>query len=238
MKHQPLIQYYEVKTALLRLERRSEEITENLKQAKYDLRSEEEKLLNYEGSVRGFFDKLTGNREETAEVLRREIRKAEATLNTLLREQESLEQSRRELSAQLQALPAPEELRRLDETKWASLEAKFCAEALSPFLEKNHEALLEYRSLMRGDRPEILSVWKQQEIYGEPNLWAEKCIPLLKRLQTAMDIQGIPFEIGSYYHSPAAYLVSAAAKHNRLDRVNQALDQVEAIQRKIKELLT
>ena len=238
MKHQSLIQYYEVQTALLRLERRREEITENLKQAKYDLRSGEEKLLNYEGSVRRFFDKLSGKQEEKAEILRRELRKAEAALNSLLREKEALEQNRKALSKQLESLPSPEELRGTDETKWASLEAKFCAEALLPLLEKNHEALMEYRSLMRGNRPEILSVWEQQEICAEPNLRAEQCIPLLNRLQTAMDILGIPFEISSYYRSPAAYLVSPAAKHNRLDRINLALNQVEAMQKKTKELLT
>lgn len=227
MKQQPLISYYELQMALVRLERRSREVKEARKQAMFHLRDCNEKLLNYEGGIRCIFDKLSGKQEEKLEVLNREIRNAEAARNALIREQEALEQNRKDMTAALEQFPPVEELRETDELLWAELERKLCREILRPLLERNREALLEYRSLLRGERPEILSVQQQQEIYSEPDVWAEKCVPLLQRLKTAMDIQNIPFEICSYYQSPKSYLVYAAAKHNRLDRVNQALDQVE-----------
>ena len=228
-----LQQYYETQTALLRLERRSAELVEERKRAKYDLRCSEEALLNYQGSVRSFLDKLSGRREEREETLCRLVRNAEAALKELQREQESLNQKRKELKQVLESLPSSEALRAEEEQTWASLEAEFCAEALKPLLEDNYRALLEYRSLMQGSRMEILTIEKQQEIYAEPNVRAELCKPYLLRMKEVMGIQGKSFEIGAYYESPVSYLVNVVAKHNRLDRVNQALNQVETIQRAI-----
>ncbi len=73
-------QYFEAQTRLLRLERRSEQLKETLKQATYDLRCCDNKLLNYQGGVRSFLDKLSGKQEEKLEQLRREVRNAEAAL--------------------------------------------------------------------------------------------------------------------------------------------------------------
>lgn len=236
MKQQPLIQYYELQTALVRLERRLKEVKEERKQAIFHLRECNENLLNYEGGVRKFLDKLSGKQSEKLEELNRQIRSAQATYDSRIREEETLERNRKETSEQLAALPSWEELRETDELKWAQLERKLCAEILQPLLEKNRETLLEYRSLLRGERPEILSVQQQQEIYSEPDAWAEKCVPLLQRLKTASDILNISFEICSYYQSPKSYLVYAATKHNRLDRVSQALDQVEKTQKIISNI--
>lgn len=227
-----LSRYYEIQTSLLRLQQRESEGKEALKQAKFDLRSADEALLTYEGSARSFLDKLTGKREEKTEALRREVRSREAARDALQREQESLRHQQEELTAALETLPSSETLRAEAEQEWAVLEARYCAEALIPLLEKNEKALLEYRSVMRGEYP-VLSVQRQQEIYAEPNIWAQRCVPLLQRLKEALDVLRIPFTLGGYYESPVAYLVSAAAKHNRLDRVNQALNQVGAIRKQM-----
>lgn len=236
MKPLPMTEYYEAQTFLLRLERRTEEVSEAVRQAKYDLRTAEEALLNYQTGIRAFLDRFSGKRAETEETLRRRVRDAEAKRKTLLQEQESLNRRKTEWKERLKDLPSRDQLRQsADAKQWAALEAKYCAEALAPLLTENHKALLEYRSLLRGEHP-ILTPQRQQEICAEPNVWAERCVPYLHRLNEALDILEIPFVPGSYYESPVAYLVNVAADHNRRDRVNQALDQVEKIQRIVKEM--
>ena len=236
MDIQTLEHYYELETTLLRLTRRQKALKEELRESKFDLRSRDEKLLNYRGGIRFLLHRITGKQEETEEALRREVRQAEAQLAALQRERSALEAQLTQTREELQHLPDRETLRRETEGSiWAALEAKFCADALSPLLEENHSALLEYRSLMQGNHPEILSPQRQQEICAEPNVRAEQCLPYLHRLKQALEIQEIPFEPGAYYDSPAAFLVAPAAMHNRRDRINQALNQVETIQKFIKQ---
>lgn len=227
-----LSRYFETETSLLRLQRREAEVTEALKQAKFDLRGADDTLLCYEGSVRSFLDKLSGTRAEKAEALRREVRKAEAALASLQREQDSLRRQQEELTGILETLPSSEALRAEAEQEWAALEAGYCAEALIPLLEENHKALLEYRSMIRREYP-LLSAERQQEIAAEPNVRAEKCVPYLLRLKKAQDILEQPFDLGAYYCAPVAYLAGVAAHHNQLDRINHALDQVETLQKRI-----
>lgn len=239
---QQLRQRYSLEMSLLLLERRDRELMGKCKEAKYFQRAQTEKQLQYQGSLRSFLDHLTGKREDKAEALSREVRQAEAALNALLREQEKLNQELTCVREGLSALPSLDALREAAaqepdmEKEWAKLEAAFCAERLSPLLEENYHALLEYRSLMQGSRPEILSVEKQQKIYTEPNVWGEQCRPLLQRLNRALEVLGIPFSYGSYYSSPSSYLVTVAARHNRMDRVNQALDQVLAVQKQVSKV--
>ena len=233
-----LKQRYTLETDLLHGNLRSKEVTEEIKQAKFDERAAQEALWNYESSIRGFLHRISGKREENLEDLNGKLRRCQQHLSGLLREQDALVQKRNSLTAALQALPSLEELRETVERKeWARLEARYCAEALTPLLEENHRALLEYRELMQGQRPDILSPARQQEIYSGPDIWAAQCQPLIQRLKTALDILNIPFEIGGYYSSPTAYLVTAAAIHNRRDRVNQALDQNLSARKVISQIL-
>ena len=46
-----------------------------------------------------------------------------------------------------------------------------------------------------------------------------------------MTLEGAP-----YFDDPVYYIVSAAARHNRLDRCRDALEQNEAMQRAIRRL--
>ena len=125
---------YQLETALLRVERQSVETGEKRKQAKYDLCCRKDEALNY-GGVRGFLDKLSGKEAEKREELDRSVRQAEAALNALQREQEMLNRQKGELSRELEALPALEELLTSEnEKQWAVLEARFCCEALLPLL--------------------------------------------------------------------------------------------------------
>lgn len=240
VKLQQLRQLYALETALLQLEA----LTERIKEAKWSQRSHAEKVLTYEGSFRAFLDKFSGKREDRAEELRRELRRAETALRALLREQEALKQEQDRISKERSALPSLETLQKeiaqdpSAAKEGARLEAQYCAQVLIPMLEENHRALLELRRLMGGGRAgEIISIEEQQAIHAGPNIWGEKCVPLLQRLKSALEIQDIPFEIGSYYRAPTSFIVSAAAVHNRRDRVNQAMDQVLAAKKQIAAIL-
>ena len=228
MKEQ-LSQRYALETLLLRLKRAQTATAEDIKQAKYDIRNKTEDLLNYEGSLRGFLDKFSGKREEKLDSLRQAQSREESRLASLLREQETLIQKRAGAESALASLPPLEVLREADEEEWAILEARYCAEALLPLLEETEKALLEYRELMQRSRPEALSLTAQQEIYTAPNAWGEKCRPLIERLRAALAFQKISLAPGGFFESPTAYLVTVAAKHNRFDRVNQALDQTQTL---------
>lgn len=233
MKHWDLVRYYEIQTSLLRLTRRAEELTEEVKQAKFDLRSRNVALVEYTGGFRSFLDGLTGKREDRLEALRRNVRREEAGLDAVLRKQQEVDAEILRIRTELAEMPEESTLRSGMETEWAELEVKYCAEALAPLLEEHHRALLAYRSLLRGEYP-VLSVQRQQEIRSEPDIRAKKCVPWLLRLKEALDLLEVSFDMGDYYRSPASYLVTAA-QHNHRDQVNKALDQVERVQKMVNQ---
>ena len=239
-----LTQRYQLETALFRLEQKKEETAQRRKQAKYDLRTRQQETTLYEGSFRAFLDKLSGKQAEKEETHRRALRQAEETLAALTRETEMLEQSKKEILMQLEQLPYRQtlcaEARKTPEgdKRWAKLETNLCAEQIIPLLAKTEEALEAYRSQLRGDRMgQIVSYEELHEIGTAHIRWAEQCRPLLQRLQEAMSVMDASCDIGGYFRNPAGYIVSAAAAHNRLDRANDALYQVEALRNQINGIL-
>lgn len=215
---------YELETSLLRARRRREELKEALSQARFSLREAGIAEVEYSG-ITAFFDKLSGKYADKAEALSRQVRTAEAALNALLRQKETEDAAVSSLEAQLAALPSLETLR-TPETKaqWAPLERKLCAEVLAPLLEKTAEALTQYRSMLRGEFP-VLSIEERTAMATAPITLAEECCPLLDRLEAVQPLPDAPF-----FRSPAAFL-SAAAKHNQLDRAVSAQSQTEALQK-------
>lgn len=235
---------YQLETSALRLQSRDQKLTEDLKQAKYARRTCQEKQMAYEGSFRSFLHRLSGKKEDRAEVLSRELRQVEAALNALLRDQEKCRQELADVRQELENLPPLEVLQEIAsqtaETAAEAfrLEALFCAGALIPTLEENYSDLFELRRVLRGDRAgEIQTYEERQAIWSAPDISGEKCRSLLQRLESAAAGLDIPFEIGNYYRSPTAFIVSVAASHNRLDRVNQAMDQAAAAKKQAARLL-
>lgn len=236
-----LTRAYELDTLLHDLQRRSAEAIEAVKQAKYDLRTAQANQVEYTG-FRALWDKASGRYAGKAEELAYHVRQAEARLDMLLRQQSGIADELSRLREGRSQLPSREELKQSalespDTAKeWAALESRFCAGQLLPLLKKNGEALKEYRRLLRGEYP-VLSVEEQQKICAEPDLWAQQCVDLLQRLQEALGILEIPFELCPYYRNPIFFLMYAAAKHNRLDRASQAQDQVLQTEKIIREIL-
>ena len=74
---------FQLEEALQAAQTRAEEVAEALKLAKYNLRECNTRSTEYDGSLRGLLDRLSGRREEKAEQLRRELGQAEAALSAL-----------------------------------------------------------------------------------------------------------------------------------------------------------
>lgn len=221
---------YELETASYRSSIREAELKESVKQAKFNLRQATIAQVEY-GGIRAFVDKLSGKHADKMEALSLEVRKAEAELHSLQRQLEAEKQKLSALQEQRTALPPLEELQ-TEETKdlWAPLERRYCAEALLPLLTRVEEALGEYRQMLRGEYP-ILSISDQSAIGAAPIAAAEKCRPLLNRLEAVQDLP----EAG-FFRSPAAFL-AAAARHNQLELAAAAADQTAALKNHLTQSL-
>lgn len=236
--------YYELETEVFRLTLKAEETEQSLRQAKYDCREATVALTEYEGSLRSFLDGLSGKKADKLDALRRTEAHAKQTLSGLTQESERLTAKQEELTAALKALPSFEELKKSafatpEKTiLWATLEAKLCAEKLLSVLQKNWEALEEFRQQMRGNRMHQITTREQIYEVGAAHIpLGEESATLLHRMKEPLALLNQPLEIPHYFLSPAAYIESAAARHNRLDRISKAQQQVEDMQREMKKLL-
>lgn len=232
---------YELETRLYSLVLRSREVSEAVKQAKYDLRTAQVNQVEYTGFW-ALWDKASGRYAGKAEELAYHVSQAEARLDMLLRQQAGIADELSWLREGRSQLPSMEELKdaalKSPETaqQWARLECRLCGAQLLPLLKKNEQALLEYRQLLRGEFP-VLSVEEQQQINSEPDIWAQQCSELLERMQAALKVLGRVLDIPPYFQSPIFFLMYAAAKHNRMDRAGQAHDQVLQTEKQVRHLL-
>ena len=104
-----------------------------------------------------------------------------------------------------------------------------------PLLERLEEALEEYRSQLRGERMGEIVSYQELHERGTGHIGAaESCAPLLQRLTGALTILDRSLEIGGYFENPAGFIDAAAARHNRIDRVNRALSQTAALKKQVK----
>lgn len=226
---------YQLEISLLRLERQAEEISAALRQAKFDLREANVAQAEYSGSFRALRDRFTGKREEAETTLRHAVQQAEATLASAQREKESLDARLVQLKEQLSGLPAWESLND-GSAGWHRMESMFCMEVLSPMLEANHELLVERRNQFNGaNAGQIKTRQDLADIYSAPEAAGEACKPYLLRLKTALNGLEISLELHRYFEEPTAFL-SSATQFTRMDRINTAIAQVEALQNLLPKL--
>lgn len=226
---------FRLETDLLRLERQAEESKAALRQAKFDLREAKVAEAEYRGSFRSFKDKLTGKQEQIETALRHAVRKAEADLAAAQRQKEVLDTQLSGLKEQPAQLPDWEALND-SSPLWYRLEALYCTEVLSPMLEANYELLIQRRNQFNGSNAGQVKTWQTlAEIYTAPETAGEACRPYLLRLKAALDALDISFELPAYLEAPTLFL-SSATQYTRMDRVNGAILQIEALQRLIPKL--
>ena len=222
---------YELETAIFRSIARKAELKEAVAQGKYALREAKIAQVEYSG-IRAILDKLSGKYADQAEVFSREVRKAEAELSALEQQLKAETQKLSALQEQRASLPPLEQLRTPEVKEiWAPLEIRLCAEILSPLLTQLGDALTEYRKMLRGEFP-MLSVSQQQDIVTAPIAAAERCQPLLQRLEAA----GAELEPGDFFRCPAGFL-AAAARHNQLNQAAQAATQTTRLTNTLRRYL-
>jgi len=226
---------FQLEMDFLRLEQLVEENKAALWQAKFDLREAKVAETEYRGSFKAFRDKFKGKREETETALRHSVQKAEAALTSAQRQKELLEAEFSDLKAQLAALPDWESLN--DGSDLCNrLEARYCTAVLIPLLEANHELLLARRNQFNGSNAGQVKSWHTlAEIYTAPEAAGEACKPYLLRLKAALGQLGIPLELSGFFEAPTAFL-SSATQYTRMDRINDAILQVEDAQRQLLKL--
>lgn len=235
---------YALDTRRYELNSQMEDTEEEIRQAKWHLRCQQQKQVEYESSVRYLLDRLRGKQEEAKEAFTHKIRQEKEKLAELSRKQERIAYQIDQLSRQEEGLPTPEQLREAAEqepeamARWAELEFQFCAQMLLPLLKENEAALSEYRAQLRGEH--MGQMMSREEFYemGTAHLdYAGKCGTLLERMGQAARIKEEAWEIPGYFQNPGGFIEAVAAKHTRLDRINKALDQVYAIQKRVDEVL-
>lgn len=226
---------FRLETDLLRLERQVEENKAALRQAKFDLREAKVAAAEYGGSFKRFRDKLTGKQEQAETALRHTVQKAEADLTAAQRQKEVLDTQLSDLKEQLAQLPDWEVLND-GSPLWYRLEALYCMKVLRPLLEANHELLIQRRNQFNGSNAGQVKTWQTlAEIYTAPESAGEACRPYLLRLKAALEVLEIPFALPAYLDAPTAFL-SSATQYTRMDRINEAITQVEAIRRLLPKL--
>lgn len=234
-----LRKFYALETEQHTLSRQLEDINARLSQAKFDQRQAKAAILEYEGSFRAFLDKLSGKQEAQAESLSGTLRRAEAELSALNREQETLKLRKEKIEAELKTLPTREQFQSVPALSelMSRLDAVLCLKMLFPELEENYAALLAMRDQLQGRNVDrIMSTTEVQDIYSRPDTAGENCRAILVRLEADLKKLGMEFAISEYYRSPSAYIHAVASDALRRDRVNLALDQVLAVQKQVKRL--
>lgn len=230
----PIQDRYRLEVQLLRLKQQLARSEEALRQAKFDLREAKVAQLEYGGSFRSFRDRLSGKKEETETALRHGVQKAETALAAAQREKEEVSARLAELEAQLATLPAWEACND-GSREWHRLEALYCAEAVTPLLEANRALLVNRRNQFNGTNAgQLKSRQDLADIYSAPEAAGEACKIWLLRLKEALDALEIPLELHRYFLEPTVFL-SSATQYTRMDRINEAIGQVEKLQRKVTE---
>ncbi len=228
---------FRLETSQLRLRRQWEANEAALRQAKYEQREAKVWAAEYQGSFQSFRDRISGKKERQETLFRHNIAEAEQNLTTAQRERSRLEEEIPETEAGLGALPGLEELRAQawgeDLKEFCRLEVLYCIEAVEPLLAANLGAIEAYRR-----RKDVaFKTWEETaELETDPGKAGEACKPYIRRITAALEGLGIPFGPWSYYENPAAFILSAAAEHNRWERTIQARDQIHKLQRELYQL--
>lgn len=227
---------HQIDISTLRLQRQSAENDSAMRQAKFEVRAAKEASLSYEGSFQSLLDRLKGKKEEKETSLRHDAQKAAANYSAAARQKEVLDRQLSELKQKMEAFPDWNDLRAQAEgetlREWYRLDALYCIETLQPLLEDCRTALVERRNMMNGANVgKVYTYSEQAQIQTNPEKCGEDCKFFIRRLEKSLKDLEISFETGDFFTNPSFFLNASAASHNRRDRVNEAINQVESVQR-------
>lgn len=234
-----ITRWYDLQTEYSRETARNEEMKQALRRSKWTLREKEQALVEYTSGLRYMIHKLTG-KTEPKETMERNIREAKAAFDAISRDKARQEETVTALKRQCDDLPPLEQLKKAAREHPEAMltlstrEKEYCIELLHPLLAKTLEGLEAYRQQLRGGNSDRIMSHQEIQEAGTAHLApAGECLKLLNRMKWAMDILGQTLEVGAYFENPAFFIESAAARHNRLDRISKAISQVEKTQKQI-----
>ena len=224
---------YDLECASLEMEREEAFLKEAIAQGKYDLRMTQVAVMEYEGSLRSFLDRLRGTKENHLEQLQRSLRNAREELTRHQCVLESLYQKRIQIQTERKKYPLLADIPNCPEKH--KREAQLCLSVLDPMLEALQAAMLDCRDLEQGRHVgELLSIEERQMILSKPVTMGTDCGLWLRRLETALTGLKISCSIPEFYRNPSVYL--AATQYTRRDRLNAAIDQTVQLRRQFAQL--
>ena len=232
---------YELEGRLFRLSGREKFLTGEIQAVQAGLYQAKADLLEHEApSLTRLLTKNTAKYEEKTANLRRTVRDCEARLVRLTSEQKSLLKLRAESEQELSTLAGCEEaLEKAGGTpeQVCRLRSSFhCAKALA-MLEDSLRALTAWRDMLYGKLPQPMSREERWAVEAEANTMGEKCREVLEHLARDLGQLNIPFSLTGYYANPHSYIISAAAEHNRRERLSLAIGQAAQYRRQLQEIL-
>lgn len=189
---------YALERTILDMDAEEAILKESVAQGQYDLRNAKAAVMEYEGSLRSFLDRLRGIREARAEQLHRSLRHAQSALSDDQRRQETLRQNRIHLQSQRAQYLALADIPDCREKR--EREAHLSIAVLEAMLDRTQEAMLACRDLEQGRRMgELISADERQQILTMPVTLGMDCGLWLKRLEMALSGLEIPFVIPAFF---------------------------------------
>ena len=234
---------FRLETESLLTQRKIKNLTEDIRMENYLLRERKVARIEYDGSLKKMLDALKGKKEQRIEELDRAVRQSEANLQSRKQQLDMEKQTLAELEKAISGIPDRKTLKEqaegnpAAELEFAKRTAGFCAVQLESMLQTCMTALEEHRKIIRGERAgELMSQSERLGIMAKPEEIAEAIRPVLEELQEALVRQGEDLQIGVFFQSPSLFL-NPAARHTKLDRASQAMDQVLNMQKTVKTLM-
>ena len=233
-----LYRYWELELERDTWQRSVDMAKEQLAQAKYRKREADVALLEYEGSLKAFFDKCSGKFEDKREALAQEASSASAELQNvrqqLDRGQENLDKAEhaRQMLPQLEDSGARLDELDPEERKCVlKKETEVYVNRIVPLLQSARESLEEAQQWARpNNRIDTAPGYTEGILLSNAEKTAKDCAVILNKLCSC----GMKLEIHPFFDNPSGYINGSARQYGKLDRINGALDAIAWTQRQVK----
>lgn len=228
---------YELEASLTAARERLEEYKEQLPQLKAQQREANAAAVEYSGSLKRFFRRVSGKEEDNRQyLLEQEARKAQAALDAALREQKNLESAIAAMEAQQAALGEKDtlmaQLTESEKAHFQRTEASLRAEEALHHLRKCRKELEQAQYYARNPMMQMESQRQEDICKAKAGAQADNCRETLE----AIAANGFPLEIHPYLQNPMGYIVTAR-RYGDQDQMNKAQEGIRQTEKALKELL-
>ena len=233
--YEALQKQYELEASLTAAREQLEERKETLPQLKARKREADVAALEASGGLKQLLRRLSGKEDETY-LLEQEARKAQAELDTALREKKSLEDSIAAMEAEQAELGEKEALfgalTREEKDHFLRLEASLLAEQALHSLRKCRKELEQAQYFARNPMMQVGGGYQENTHKANAGALADKCQEKLDGICAC----GFDFPIHPYLQNPMGYIVTAR-RYGDQDQMNNAQKGIRETEIALKELL-